>query len=213
MSASIMAPAYPLWRDAAPLVLASGSTARRALLEGAGIPLDIVPADIDERAVEAPLRAAGAAPEAVAAHLAAAKAQAVAAAHPGRLVLGADQVLALGTEMFSKPASRAAARGHLAQLSGRTHALHSALCLQRDGTTVFAGGATARLTMRVLSDAFLDAYLALEGDAVCGSVGAYRLEGLGVHLFERIDGDHATILGLPLLDILSVLRQTGVLLG
>lgn len=204
---------FPLWRAAAPLVLASGSRARRDLLHAAGIPLDVVPADIDERAAEVPLRAAGAAPEAVAAHLAGAKAREVAARHPGRLVLGADQVLALGPELFAKPASVAAARGHLERLSGRTHALHSALCLVHDEAVLFETVGTARLTMRPLSAAFLDAYLAVEGDAVCASVGAYRLEGLGVQLFDRIEGDHATILGLPLLALLPTLRHMDLLLG
>lgn len=194
-------------------MLASGSSARRTLLLAAAIPIDVVPADIDERAVEAPLRAAGAAPEAVAAHLARAKAAAVAALRPGRLVLGADQVLALGMELFSKPASVAHARSHLQRLSGRTHALHSALCLRRDDTELFEAVGTARLTMRPLSAAFLDDYLAAEGEAVCGSVGAYRLEGLGIHLFTAIEGDHSTILGLPLLALLPALRQAGVLLG
>ncbi|MDX7951645.1 Maf family protein [Lichenihabitans sp. Uapishka_5] len=205
--------AHPLWRSPAPLVLASNSAARRVLLQEAGIPVEVSPAPIDERAVEAPLRAAGAAPEAVAAHLAAAKARAVALRHPGRLVLGADQVLALGDEMFTKPEDRAAARRHLGRLADRAHALHAALCLMRDDTVVFETVSTARLTMRPLSDAFLDAYLEAEGDAVCGSVGAYRLEGIGIHLFSRIEGDQPTILGLPLLALLPALRQAGVLLG
>lgn len=204
---------FPLWRGAVPLVLASGSSARRLLLEAAGIPLDVAPADIDERAVEAPLRAAGAAPETVAGHLARHKAAAVSGNHPGRLVLGADQVLALGSEMFGKPTSVAAARQHLVRLSDKTHALHSALCLLEDGEVVLEAVSTAWLTMRPLSPAFLDAYLDAEGEAVCASVGAYRLEGLGSHLFTRVEGDHATILGLPLLDLLPALRQLGVLLG
>ena len=205
--------AFPFWRGTAPLVLASGSSARRVLLAAAGIPLDIAPADIDERAVEAPLRAAGGAPDAVAAHLAAAKARHVSARHPGRWVLGADQVLALGPELFSKPASVAAAREHLERLSGRTHALHSAVCLVRDGAVAFETIGTARLTMRPLSRDFIDAYLEAEGETVCASVGAYRLEATGVQLFERIEGDHATILGLPLLELLPALRRAGLLLG
>jgi septum formation protein len=203
---------HSLWRGA-PLVLASGSSARRGLLEAAGIPLLVDPADIDERAVEAPLRAAGALPAAVAAHLAAAKARNVAARHPGHLVLGADQVLALGSEMFTKPATPAAARDHLRRLAGRTHSLHSAACLLSNGDTLLATVAEARLTMRALSEPFLDRYLAAEGAAVLASVGAYRLEGLGIQLFEAVEGDHATILGLPLLALLPVLRQAGALLG
>lgn len=203
---------HPLWRGP-PLVLASGSGTRRQLLEAAGVPVAVDPAAIDERAVEAPLRAAGALPAAVAAHLAAAKARAVAPRHPGRLVLGADQVLALGTALFSKPASAAAARDHLRRLAGHTHSLHAALCLVRGEATVFATVAEARLTMRPLSEPFLDAYLKAEGEAVLASVGAYRLEGLGIQLFSHVEGDHATILGLPLMELLPALRDAGALLA
>lgn len=200
-----------LWLGKAPLVLASKSPARRALLAGAGLPFEVIAADIDERAVEAPLRAAGASAEAVAAHLARGKALAVASSAPQRLVLGADQVLALGNEIFSKPKDLAAAQTQLAKLSGRTHALHSALCVARDEKVLFETVATARLTCRELSADFIDCYLAAAGDAVLGSVGAYQLEGFGVHLFETIEGDHATILGLPLLPLLAFLRQEGSL--
>jgi septum formation protein len=200
-----------LWLGKAPLVLASKSPARRALLEGAGLPFETVAAEIDERAVEAPLRAAGASAEAIAAHLARAKALAVARSVPQGLVLGADQVLALGSEIFSKPEDMAAARAQLAKLSGRTHALHSALCVARGENVLFETVATARLTCRVLSADFIARYLAAAGEAVLGSVGAYQLEGLGVHLFDKIEGDHATILGLPLLPLLAFLRQEGSL--
>ncbi len=202
-----------LWQGKAPLVLASKSAARRALLTGAGLPFEAIAADIDERGVEAPLRAAGASAEAVAAHLARAKACAVARSEPLRLVLGADQVLALDDEIFSKPRDLPAARAQLAKLSGRTHALHSALCIARGEKVLFETIATARLTCRALSANFIDRYLSAAGAAVLGSVGAYQLEGLGVHLFERIEGDHATILGLPLLPLLAFLRQEGSLAG
>jgi septum formation protein len=194
---------------AQPLVLASASASRRAVLAAAGIPLEIVPADIDEREIEA--SAAPASPATVATLLARAKARAVAALRPGRLVLGADQTLALGERAFNKPADRAAAREQLQLLRGQTHALHSALVLMRDGTIVFEQREIARLTMRAFTDDFLDAYLAAAGAAVTASVGAYQVEGLGIQLFERIDGDHFTILGLPLLGLLSALRHEGCL--
>ena len=201
------------WTSDEPLVLASGSATRRLLLESAGVPVIVSPADIDERKVEQPLRSAGESPAAIAAHLARAKALAVSAEQPGRIVLGADQTLALGTTLFSKPASIEAARHHLQMLSGQTHSLHSAIALVRDGNPVFETVAEARLSMRDLSAAFIEAYLQAEGAGVCSSVGAYKLEGLGVHLFERIEGDHATILGLPLLALLPALRQFGYLLS
>jgi septum formation protein len=167
----------------------------------------VQPADIDERALER--EAGGLAPDALAAMLAGAKAQAVARAHPGRLVLGADQTLAFGGRAFSKPADRAAARAQLSQLRGAAHELHSAVALHRDGERLFEHVATARLTMRAFSDGFLDRYLDVAGEAACASVGGYQLEGLGVHLFERIDGDFFTILGLPLMPLLDFLRRAG----
>jgi septum formation protein len=200
-----------LWRAKAPLVLASKSAARRALLEAAGLPFEVSAADIDERAAEMPLRAKAAAPEAVAAHLARAKALAVSGQKPQRLVVGADQVLALEGEIFSKPQTLAAAKAQLQKFSGKTHALHSALCVARDGNVLFETVATARLTCRDLSAGFIDCYLAAAGDAVLASVGAYQLEGLGIHLFETIDGDQATILGLPMLALLAFLREEGSL--
>jgi nucleoside triphosphate pyrophosphatase len=194
----------PLWLAARPLVLASRSTSRRALLEAAGVPVEIHPADIEERAIEAGAGLSG--PSEVAALLARAKARAVAAAMPGRLVLGADQTLALETRRFSKPTDRAAAAEQLRALRGRTHALHSALALARGGDIVFEYVAVARLTMRPFTEAFLQSYLDAAGAAVTGSVGAYQLEGIGVQLFERVDGDQPTILGLPLLPLLDWLR-------
>jgi septum formation protein len=194
-----------LWLAAEPLVLASKSTARQALLRAAGIPFDVHPARIDERAAE---RDGGSntAGE-VASLLANAKAAQVAARMPGRLVLGADQTLALESRRFSKPAGRRDAGEQLRALSGRTHALHSAVVLMRGQQALFTHVDTARMTMRVLSENFIGHYLEAMSDAVTQSVGGYQLEGLGVHLFERVDGDHSTILGLPLLPLLAYLRQ------
>jgi septum formation protein len=198
-----------LWLAAAPLVLASASVVRRLLLEAAGIPLEIRVASLDERAVESSAPSNN--PFAVAALLAREKALRVAAKVPGRLVVGADQTLALGDQRFDKPGDRAAARAQLQALAGRTHALHAAVAVARDGQALFEHVAVARLTMRPLTDVFLDRYLDAAGAAVTASVGAYQLEALGVHLFERIEGDHFTILGLPLLPLLAYLRAEGSL--
>lgn len=200
-----------LWLAKAPLVLASKSTARQALLKAAGLPFEVIAADIDERAVEAPLRAKAAPATAIAAHLARAKALAISVCAASRVVIGADQVLALGAEIFAKPGSREAARAQLAKLSGRTHALQSAVCVARDGSILFEAISTANMTCRVFSPDFIDRYIAAAGDAVLTSVGAYQVEGLGVHLFDKIDGDQATILGLPLLPLLAFLREEGSL--
>jgi len=196
-----------LWLLSEPLVLASKSAVRRAMLEAAGIPVEVSPADVDERALEA---AAGAvAPEEVALLLANAKAAAVAARMPGRVVLGADQTLSLGTRRFSKPIDRAAARLQLSALRGETHSLHSAAAAARDDRMLLAAVDQAHLTMRPFSDAFVVRYLDQVGAAVTASVGGYQLERLGVHLFEAITGDHFTILGLPLLRLLASFRQHG----
>jgi septum formation protein len=197
-----------LWLAHQPLLLASKSSARRAMLEAAGIPVEIEPADIDERALE---RNAPGAAEAVARMLAREKAHAVAARRPERLVVGADQILALGERRFSKPADRAAAQAQLKELRGRTHELHSAAALVQDGTVRFEYSDTARLTMRSFSDSFLDAYLDAAGAAVTDSVGGYQLERTGIQLFERVEGDYFTVLGLPLLPLLVFLRSAGVL--
>jgi septum formation protein len=197
----------PLWMAAAPLVLASKSDIRRQLLAAAGIPVEVRPADIDERGLA---RASGAAsPQDVARLLASAKAKGVALAVPGRLVLGADQTLGFAGRAFSKAKDRPAARAQLAGLRGQAHELHSAVALVRDGTLLFEHVGAARLTMRAFSDAFLDRYIDASGEAVLHSVGGYQLEAFGVHLFERIEGDHFTILGLPLLPLLGFLRQAG----
>ncbi len=194
-----------LWTAGEPLVLASKSTARLALLAAAGIAVEVLPADIDERGVEAKASAQDAG--AAAALLAREKARAVAALRPGRMVLGADQTLALGARRFSKPADRAAAAEQLSALRGKTHALHSALAVMRDRDVLFEHTDAAHLTMRSFSDKFLDEYLDAAGDAATASVGGYQLEKPGIQLFERIEGDYFTILGLPLLPLLDFLRR------
>ncbi|HEY7665678.1 MAG TPA: Maf family protein [Xanthobacteraceae bacterium] len=196
-----------LWRAEHPLVLASKSAIRRALLREAGIPLEVDAADIDERALEqaGAVRAA----DEVAALLARAKAQSVASRRSGRLVLGADQTLALGDRRFSKPPDRAAARSQLVALRGCSHQLHAAIAVVRDGTVLFEHRESARLTMRAFSDRFLEDYLDAVGDAVTTSVGGYQLERTGIQLFERIEGDHFVILGLPLLPLLRHAREAG----
>jgi len=194
-----------LWRGE-PLILASKSEVRRKLLEAAAIPVAVDPADIDERGVET--KHANLGPHEAALLLAREKALATSRRRTG-LVLGADQTLALGTRRFSKPAGRAAAREQLNTLAGQTHALHSAAAIASGGKIVFEVVTTARLTMRALSGEFLDAYLDAAGERVTTSVGAYQLEGLGVHLFDRIEGDHFTVLGLPLLKLLAYFREAG----
>jgi septum formation protein len=200
---------HGLWRAKTSLLLASKSTSRRALLAAAGIPFDFIDSAIDERAVETPLLQQGASAATIAAHLARAKAQAVAKKHKDRLILGADQTLEFAGKVFSKPGTLAEARQQLVGFSGRSHALHSALCLVQNGRIVFETVVTAHLACRPFTDEFVDHYLEAAGDKVLTSVGAYQLEGLGIHLFEKIDGDHATILGLPMLPLLDALRQGG----
>jgi septum formation protein len=197
-----------LWLAAEPLVLASQSKVRRALLEAAGIPVEARPAHLDERAIEQQVTGG---PGDVALTLAREKARTVAAMSGNGIVVGCDQTLALGDRRFSKPADRAAAREQLLTLRGKTHELHSAVAICRNGAVTFGHVAVARLAMRAFSEAFLDSYLDAAGTAVTASVGAYQLEGTGVHLFERIEGDHFTILGLPLLPLLEELRREKVL--
>lgn len=195
------------------IVLASASRARREMLAAAGIAFTVEPADVDEPAIRQTLAAdqEAADPKHVAEILACAKAEDVSRRHDDALVIGADQVLALGTELLTKPKDAAAARTSLEKLRGRTHELHSAVAFAERGKEVWVHTATARLTMRAFSDAFLDEYLLRAGDRIGLSVGAYELEGLGVQLFERIEGDYFTILGLPLLPVLAELRTRGVI--
>ncbi|MCF4124019.1 Maf family protein [Methylobacterium sp. SyP6R] len=204
-----MSHAPSLWRGPAPLLLASTSPTRRALLASAGLDPETRSPGVDERAVEA--EAAGLSPARLAERLAAAKAAAVGACAPDRVVIGADQVLDLDGTVFHKPSDRAGAAAHLARLQGRTHALHSAVALAVDGAVAEVFVVTARLTMRPLDQTGIAAYLDGAGPAVTGSVGAYQLEGVGIHLFDRIEGDHSTILGLPLLPLLARLRARGLL--
>ena len=194
-----------LWLASQPLVLASRSDIRGKILGAAALRVEIRPSAVDERAIEA--QAGTSDPAAVARHLAHAKASAVAAALPGRVVIGADQTLARGNRRFTKPADRSSAAEQLRDLRGRTHELHSALALVRDGSLLFSCVDTARLTMRNFSDRYLEDYLDLAGDAELKSVGGYQLEGIGIHLFERVEGDYFTILGLPLMLLLAYLRQ------
>lgn len=199
-----------LWQTE-PLVLASKSAPRRALLEAAGIPLAIDPADIDERAAETASPKEAATPDGAALLLARSKAFETAKRNAGKAVLGADQTLALGNERFSKPKSIEAARVQLRKFAGKTHALHSGIALVRDDKVLFETVSSAHLTMHDFSDAFLDAYLAEAGDRVMQSVGAYQLEGVGVNLFQKIEGDHFTILGVPLMPLLAYFRKSGMM--
>jgi len=191
------------------LILASKSAARRTMLEGAGVPFSVQVADVDEDAVKAghdPADAAGLAVE-----LAKVKALAVSRRDPEAWVLGADQTLAFAGGLVSKAPSLSAAGARLAEMRGRAHQLHSGAALAHKGQVVWSGVDTATMRMRGFSDAFLDDYLAAEGDALLGSVGSYRLEGVGAQLFEAVEGDYFTVLGLPLWPVLAELRRVGVL--
>lgn len=194
-----------LWRGKFPLVLASQSGARKMLLANAGLEFEAVTADIDERGIQAASKLSN--PREIGLLLAQEKAKAVSAHRPGSYVIGADQTLALGDRLFNKPAGRAQALAQLRDLAGQSHELNSAVAVVHDGKIIFEDVSVARMTMRQMSEAELSAYLEAAGDAVTTSVGAYQLEGLGVHLFERIEGDHFTILGLPLLPLLAFLRS------
>ena len=199
----------PLWLPATPLVLASQSKVRRALLEAAGIPVEVRPAHLDERAIE--LQAGAAGPGEVAQTLSREKARTVAAMSERGIVIGCDQTLALGKRRFDKPTDRFAAGEQLRSMRGKVHELYSAVTVCRNGSVTFGHVAVARLTMRDFSDAFLEDYLDAAGANVTASVGAYQLERTGIHLFERIEGDHFTILGLPMLPLLEHLRREGLL--
>jgi septum formation protein len=191
------------------IVLASGSASRRAMLEAAGVRFEAMPPAVDERAVEAALEVSE--PTAIALALAEAKALAVSRAQPGQLVLGSDSLVTCAGRRFDKPASRAEAAEHLRWFSNRTIELHSAAALARDGCTVWRCGDLARLAVRPLSDDFIGGYLDVEWPAVSYCVGVFRIEGPGVQLFSRIDGDHFTVLGMPLLPVLQALREIGEL--
>lgn len=195
------------------IILASGSPHRRALLRNAGLEFSAQKPDIDERAVEAALAGSGATPEDVAAVLAEAKAVAVSERHPNALVIGSDQTLSLGDELFHKPADMEAARRQLLRLSGRTHQLSSAVVLAGEGRAVWRHTAVARMTMRRLDPAAIGRYLSNVGDAALGSVGCYQIEGRGIRLFEKIEGDFFTIVGLPLLPLFTALRDQGAVDG
>ena len=193
------------------LILASQSPFRRMLMDNAGLVFEAEAARIDERAVEAALAARNPSPQDVAETLAIEKARNVSARHPGALVIGSDQTLSLEGLVFHKPADMSEARSHLASMSGRTHSLNCGIALVRGGETLWSHVSVAHLTMRPLSEDFIDRHLARVGEKVLASVGAYQLEGEGVQLFERIDGDYFTILGLPLLPLLAKLRDLGAI--
>lgn len=192
------------------VILASKSAARRAVLEGAGVPYEAVVAGVDEDAVKASLLAEGHGPREVADALAELKAIRVSRGREG-FVIGADQTLDLDGRLYDKVPDVAAARERLRELRGRAHKLHSAVVVAKDGAPIWREMATSTLMMRDFSDDFLDRYLAAEGEAALGSVGCYRLEGPGAQLFARIEGDYFGILGLPLLGLLDLLRRHGEL--
>jgi len=196
---------------ATPLILASASTARADMLRAAGVGIEIVPARVDESELKLSLQQQKADVETAAIALAELKALQVSRSKPGRLVLGADQMLDCEGAWFDKPESKAAARTQLLTLRDKTHRLTSAAVLARDGQRIWHHAAAARLSMRAFTDTFLDLYLAEAGDAVLSSVGAYQLEGLGAQMFKTIDGDFFTILGLPLLPVLDILREQNML--
>jgi septum formation protein len=192
-----------------PLVLASGSASRKRLLAAAGVSFACDPADLDEVALMQSLKQQGA--EAMAKGLAEQKALTVSRRHPGKIVLGGDSVIAFGREYLSKCASLAEARRLLSRLAGQTHLLVSAAALARDGALLWSHASPCRMTMRALGPEFLDDYLAGEGEAILSSVGCYHFEGRGAQLFDRVEGDYFSVLGLPLLPVLDQLRKEGVL--
>lgn len=195
------------------LILASASASRRAVLAGAGVAFDVEPASIDEAAVRQAAKGAGESARAAALRLADLKAAAIARHHPDALVIGADQILVCDGIWYDKPADVAAARDQLLTLRGRTHVLETAVVCHIGAKCSWQHVASPRLTMRRFSEAFLDAYLCSEGAAVTSTVGAYRLEGLGAHLFDAVEGEHSAVLGLPLLPLLAYLRGQGVLIS
>ena len=201
------------WRAREPLILASKSLGRRLALQQTGIPFITQPIDLDERKLEAEVLAAGGGPDGVVLALASAKALAVSRENTGAFVLGADQAASCEGRLFGKPEDLASAERQLRFLSGRRHRLHSGIALARDGQILFENVSWADLTMRPLGEEFIGAYLAVVGEATLSCAGAYQIEGLGAHLFSAVEGDHWTILGLPLLQALEALRREGALLG
>ncbi len=195
------------------LILASKSPFRSAILKNAGIVFSTESADIDERAVEAPLYKSGATPQEVAQVLAEAKALSVSENHPDVVVIGCDQTLSLGDQIFHKPVDMDAARRQLLQFSGKTHQLNSAVVLVKNGKPLWRHVSVARMTMRDLDPGFVGRYLGRVGDIALSSVGAYQVEGPGIQLFEEIEGDYFTIVGLPLLPLLNELRKENLIDG
>lgn len=208
---SMNSPPPPLQSATPRLILASGSEARASLLRAVDLVVEIQPRDVDEPAIRRQSVADGLSPAQTAIRLAEHKAAAV--SDPDAVVIGADQILTCDGHWFDKPASLASAQSALKMLRGRSHTLHTAVVCRRHGQVVWRHVAEPRLRMRPVSDAFLDRYLTLEGDRLLSCVGAYRLEATGLHLFESVEGEHAAILGLPLLPLLAFLRRHGVLLS
>ena len=194
------------------IILASASTARAGLLRSAGVDFTVEPASIDESCLKREARQRGDSAIDCASELAAEKARAVSHRHPDALVIGADQILAVGEEWFDKPADLAEAYAQLRALRGRTHRLETAAVVACGGDLLWRGTSSPEMCMRRFSDAFIAAYVAAEGEVLLGSVGAYRLEGRGVQLFSRITGDHFAVLGLPLIELLGFLRERGAML-
>jgi len=200
-----------LWKGLVRPTLASGSATRRLLLENAGIAVDVEAAQVDERRLEDAFLTSGGAPSAVATELARAKALAVSLRRPGVYCIGADQTLLFEERLAHKAASLDEAAHNLTLLAGKTHELVAGVCIARDGAAKFTASRRARLTMRTLDGGAIRRYLEAAGPGVLSSVGAYQIEGLGIHLFETIEGDHSTILGLPLMPLLRWLRGQGLL--
>jgi nucleoside triphosphate pyrophosphatase len=195
---------------AASLILASASPSRRQLLSNAGLRFAVEPSGVDEEEVTLSLKGERASAQDIATTLAEMKAVRVSARHPDALVIGADSTLACEGRLFDKPATLADARRQILALAGKTHELCSSVVVARNGARLWHHAERGLLTMRAMSERFVDSYLARAGQAVCASVGAYQLEGLGVHLFSRIEGDYFTVLGLPLLPLLSFLSEHGI---
>lgn len=191
----------------AKLILASNSASRKSLMTGAGLPFEAMGADIDERAIEARLSAAYAKPPEVAVELAKAKALRVSERRPDAYAIGSDQVLSLGERLFHKPLDMGEAADHIRAMAGRTHHLNCGVAIAFRGVVLWSDVSIAAMTMRPISPAFLQSYLDMAGEGILQSVGAYQFEGPGIQLFDTIDGDYFTILGLPMLKLLAGLRQ------